>query len=305
MPSLYQISGSWALWIAYSLFMLILLIGGVLAKGKAIGHAFIVWIFVTAFAPVWIELINTMSRAGNDLAAAMDFYDPKVSQGLPLDNPALGVLIFLYNIMWAYILAALIVSFEWIIVAVKFTGMVAYSVSAVGKRSRQIAQMLFAVGIVATLLGRAAAQFNIEIGQIMRDTIPGGNTMVIGGTIFLISHVTAIGWIIMLTIGSYKGIQAIEGRIVALVKGAVVTTIRHTLKVRMDQLRRPQMTPQPVYMVPQKGPNGSPVRDATRRATRSAGRKATGAASKAALAAGHPWLAAGVRAGGGHVFRDK
>lgn len=301
LPDLYQIGAINAQYFVFLVMMLTVMVGVALMRGKAIGRAIMAWVLVSLLAPVYIQLINAMANTGSSITAALNFYTPPDQPDPPIDNALVGMVIFGLNFLGSFALAGVTVSYEPIIVLVKFWGLIAISVWALGKRARQITEVIIALGIVATLLGRPVAQFILEIGQMLRASFPGGNTLVLGGIFVMITLTLAIISQVVLVFACYKGVQAIDGRIGALVKGTVTTTVKNTIKVDLNRLRKQQTPPQPMYNVAPPAPS---TRDHVHRAGRAAGRKASSAVGAAATAAGHPAVGVVVAKGGNHKFRE-
>lgn len=301
LPDLYQIGSINAEYLVFGVFLLAVMIGVALMRGETMARAFMAWILVSLLAPVFVQVINGMANTGNSVTADLNFYNPPNQPDPPIDNALIGGLIFLLNWLGSFALSGVAISYEPIIVFVKFWGLIAMGMWALGKRTRQMTEIIIALGIVATLLGRPVAQFILEIGQIMRSTFPGGNTLVLGGILTMISIALAIVSQVVLVFACYKGVQGIEGRIRSLVKGTVVTTIKNTIKVDLNKLRKQQPPPVPMYNVAPPGPT---TRDHIHRAGRAAGRKASSAVGAAATAAGHPAIGLVVAKGGNHKFRE-
>ncbi len=238
LPVLYSGSLNAAILLAYYAMVLGVIWGIARLKGETILRALGVFVVVSALSPLWIRMINAMAQFGNDLAALFHFYTATgATDAPPVDNPILGILLFMTNAMLALNLTALIVSYEVCIVLLKFTVPLAYSVSSVGKRANKLVKIVIAVGLVATMFGKAVAQLILDFTQLMIDTFPLGTTMVGAGIYSYIGLVLALLSQFMLIAASYTGVSAVEGRLSALIKGVTVTKITNTVKVSVSKLR--------------------------------------------------------------------
>lgn len=290
LPGLYGSGTSLASYLAYMLLIMSIMLAAVFFSGKHLKDAFVVWIIVLIMAPLWVQFVDMLRSWGNTLAGAVDFYTPpegKEALSLP-EAPSLGLAIPLiaFCLFFGGMLAAWIATYDVIVMVAKFSGLIAYSVSSLGKRMKQMTNLIFAFGLVATVFGKAFAVLVLDIGQVMVWTFPLGKTAIGAGVYTMASYIFAMIVQITLVFACYKAIVEVEGRLRTMVKGTTTSAIREVIKVDVTRIRKSQeVQPMPVVVVNQ---NPGPTRTEK---VKKAGRYGTKAASSAALLAGHPELA--------------
>lgn len=303
LPGLYGSGTTLASYLAYMLLIMMIILAAVFFSGKRLKDAFVAWIIISVMAPIWVQFVDWLRSVGNTLARLVDFYTPPEGKE-PLSIPdiaTLGLAIPLigFCLFFGGMLAMLIASYDIIIMMVKFSGLVAYSVSSIGKRMKQLTNLIFAFGLVATVFGKMFAVLVLDLGQVMVWTFPLGKTPFGAGAYTISSYLLAIIVQVTLVFACYKAVVEVEGRLGALVKGTTVSAIREVVKVDVTRIRKTQeIQPMPVIVVNQD-PGPTRIEKGKK-----AGRAATKAASTAAFLSGHPEAAGTIKGVGGKLFKE-
>lgn len=293
-----------ALYIAYAMFGLVVIFGIFLLSGKKIVEGLVIWMIVVALVPQWVDIVISMRDSSFDLAEAVSFYEPKGNQSDPFDdfdNPIITIYFAFWALIWGGAFAALITSYELVIVFFMAWFMVALAVSMIGPRARKVASAIWSLGLVATLFGRPAAVFFNDAGQWATDTLPFGATGFGAGVFTIGSWALGILFQGVLLFTLYHVANQVQGRIAAAVKGAVISTIRHTVKVDLKKASGGSLRPMPVTIVPSQG--GSFGQTVKQEGTRKAKKLAYDGAAIAVASVATPAAGGAVKAYGDYKTR--
>lgn len=315
LPSFYGAGNQLALYIVYSVFLLVVLVGTLFfRKTGRIGKTLVVWLLLTSGVGVWVEIVNQMTAFGDSASSGVLLLGQNLPAnnrfGLPvLDDVGWYIATLLYGLGWGSMLSGFIANYEIFIVILKFWGPVAFSISTLGKRAKAFSNGLLALGLVATCVGRPFAIFFLELGQLAVHTTPLGKVGFFAMVFVVGSYIAAlISQLVMLAV-CYKGISAVEGFLVARLRGTSETLIKQTLKVDVQSIRRSNnggIRPLPVPVPVSKGDHvKAAASHAKREAVKAGARKATTVVSAAAMAAGQPEVAVVVNRAGGKFFQSK
>lgn len=278
-----------AFWLSYWVFGLVLLITVLTVRnGRRLGHAFVVWILISAIAPVWADAVWEMRAFGLNAAEVVSFFEaPDIGTFAPpnIGNPIAGMVFFGTNFSLGLVLASTLAFYEFVIVAFQLWALPAVAISSIGPRSKKFSNIVIALGLTAALFGRPAAIFFLEGAMWMIDTLPFGKTA-FGAGVYTMGGILAAFLIqLVLIFVMYHAVVFAQSFGSSLVKGTVATTTKQVLRVDVQKYReRFNPTPTPVHIV------SSSVDDvASKEASKQARRERRAAAAQAgATATGHP-----------------
>ena len=278
-----------ALWLSYWLFGLILLWTVLTVKnGHRLGYAFVVWILLSAFAPVWSDIVWELRKFGLNFAETLSWFEAaNVDAFNPpaLGDPIAAILFGGTNFALGIVLASLLGFYEFVIIAFQLWALPAVAISSIGPRSRKFSNIVIAFGLTATVGGRAAAIFFLEGAMWMIDTAPFGKTA-FGASIYTAGGIAAAFLFqFILVFVFYHAVVFAQNHGKALVSGTVAATINKVVQVDMRKLHdhfNPQ--PMPVHVV-SSASDGDEEKRARQEGRR---RKAATAAEAGATATGHP-----------------
>lgn len=287
LKELYLSNNNLAIYFAYAVFGMALILGVFTAKHRRIGEAFVVWAVVTLFTPQWVPFIDSMRSTSIDFSRAItSFSAGSVNSGFPMpDNWVVGTLLFGGTFMAGFFLAIFISSFEVMTALMAAWMMPFFALRAIGPRMKKLCNMVWAVGIVGVFLGRPVVCFFIEAGVWMMKTLPFGQTSFGGGVYIFAGYGMAFLAVFGAIAGCYHAVNAIDGRVAALASGTVAAFIRKTVRVDIAKLRNERPRPMPVVIVSNPTTKSDQVKKAAGDATKAAAKKAAIAIKHAATAA--------------------
>jgi|JI10StandDraft_1071094.scaffolds.fasta_scaffold05082_10 hypothetical protein len=282
-------------------------------KGMRIGQALLVYLLLAGATIPFVAIIDQLTLAGDEAAAAMNFYTPPdgaTGYAIPFITDPIWWLAGMFGgLVGGSWLAGLIMAYEPLIILAKFIGLPMVALSTVGTRSRNVANALLAVTLVATCVGRPFAVFFLELGQVALYTAPFGTTP-IGASLYTNgSYVSATISQLVLMAACYKAAVVVEGKIAAAIKGTAEATIRKVLKVDIrKQARQADSRPVPVVVMTPIPTLAQQAHGTARVGVADAKRKAahfvTQAAAGAVAVAGSPAAGAVIHKAGGAFFGD-
>lgn len=236
----YDVANNLAGYIAYLVFVVAVVISALtFRKGKRVIHSIGVIIIIAMLTPEWAFIVDEMQQLGYNLSHFVTTLFNPNTKNVPAIANVLGAIgAFFGALCGGSLLIAFISNYPIIIVFFKFWAPIAYSFSSFGKRSKQFSNLVLSLGLVATILGPAFAVFFIEMGEVFVSTFPFGHT-VFGAYAYTITSyfLAGLSQIILIAV-SYMGIVAVEGKIVAMSKGASQATIKNVAKVDVQRIRR-------------------------------------------------------------------
>lgn len=258
LPVVYSSQLNLAVYLGYMVTVLALVVFVfVFRKGDRVVKAVGVWIFIGAMGALWIPTVDQMTQLGDDTTAALaNIYTPPAdaTSDIPWLPTDLGwALLGVSNaLLGGLALSLYLQSYEFLIIAFKAWAPISWVVGTIGPRFQKLSNMILAVGLVATLVGRPFAVFFMEMGQIAVYTFPLGQTA-LGGMYYTVGsyYIAALSQIVLM-IALYKGVSAIEGFITSKVKGGVEAVIKKTVKVDLEQHRKDRAKPRPTPVVVKK-----------------------------------------------------
>lgn len=276
---LYESNVNLALYFAYAVFGLSLIIGVFLAKHRRIGEAFVVWAIVVALSPVWVQFVDALTGSSISISKTLtSFSVESVNAKVPMpDNPVVGFFIFIGAFFMGFTLAAFVVSFDMLAVVMAAWMLPFFALRAIGPRTKKICNLIWAIGIVGVFLGRPTVTFFVEAGVWMMKTLPMGQTSFGGGIYIMTGYAMALLFQFVLIVGCYHAVNAIDGKVAAFAAGTVAAFIRKTVKVDIAKLRKDRPRPLPVVIHNQKKPG---MADHAKKAATDEVRKQTAAAIK-------------------------
>lgn len=221
-------------------------------------QALIIVLALPVLGPSFFYLCDWVIGAGDELSdAAAHIYTPQghleISFTLPGIVNVIGA-IFGYWLVAASgaILIAIGYLYALMAIAIKFVGLIAIAIYALGPRSQKLASIMLAAGITVFLLGRPAMVLSMKLGQLALDEAPGGDNSFGAGLYLLVAIWVAILAQPAIFYISYIELRKIFGKIQASVTGNV-----HTSSDPMDTtdqaLNGNSVVPIPVAVVDKAG----------------------------------------------------
>jgi hypothetical protein len=244
-----------ALYIAYMLLVLTLFVGVFTFKGRSFKQAVKVWFILFLLTPFWFQIMQGGRDFGFTLTDLVNKLELPVVRGpfndFVFDSPIIGIMLMGWALFWGLSLAMLAVSNEFWIVFVSLWFPVAFALSPIGPRTKKASDIILSIGITATVTSRPGMAFFLGAGEWAVESLPFGNTA-FGAAVYTISsYMVAMVFYVVLIIGAYHGINAVEGSVRAIMAGSWASTVKNVVKVDINKWRRDQqaLRPMPVTVV--------------------------------------------------------
>lgn len=301
--TLYQVALVPANQLSWAVFVFALIVS--LLTFRAFGrivYALIVMLIVVAVAPSYIFFMNELAKIGDSVTEAVSgIFTSQMSDSVSsIGNPLLDLMSFGGVVFWAYITTGFFVSADYAYTLMVFLIPLAFAVSAMGPRTRNVFNAFASIALVLALFGRPVAVLVLELFQGVSAVNPGSNAEFTENLLTAISFLIAVIIQLLLMIVSYLGINRVQGAIASRItsfQSQVKTSVTNLVRVRKDTSDTGRsLSPMPVIVVASApSPRTEDNRSAS---TTIVNVGIAGAAAGAAIATRNPQTAAAVYQGG-------
>ncbi|MBP6038253.1 MAG: hypothetical protein KA604_02840 [Candidatus Saccharimonas sp.] len=232
-----------------------------------IAYALIVMLLAVAFAPLYVYIGNSLFAVGDDLAtAASGIFTSHMPETLEsTGNPIVDILTFGFPVLGAFLVFCFFYGADYMAVLALFFLPIAFSVSALGPRTRNVFNFLASLTLTLAVFGRAVSIFIIDLFQGIGSVEPGKSYTVTQNILTGLSFGLAVFVQFVLVAVTYVGIKRVQGAIAstaASIKSQVKTSVHNIARVRVVKPSTPAtQRPMPVVFV--NPPPPSVVKQAT------------------------------------------
>lgn len=272
------------------------------AHGRIL-HAIVVMLVIIALSPSYVYLMNEMARLGDDLSTAVSgIYTSAMSDNLDsIGNPWLDLLSFGYVVIAAAFTLGIFWSADPAYMVMVFLLPLAFAVSAMGPRTRNVFNAFASIAIVLALVGRPVAILVLEVFQVAVDVQPGPNAVFAENLVTAMAFNVATIMQLTLMIVCYVGIKQVQGAIASQItrmQSQVKTSVMNAVRIRPDSSSAPRFSRPVPVVITNNGNSG--IRTAAKREASNAivNVGIAGAAAAAGAATGNPKVAKAVNTGG-------